>query len=429
MCSKVTLTSLLLLAASGAWAQERPLSLFETSPLSLQSGLESGVPNGNRRLNEPATILSLPTFSLMHFSPVNDFTLYYKPEFEMFNSLHRLDSFNQDAGLMWRGTISPRWSLSITDVFNSTSDEGQRFDSSFLLPRGPYRENGLYTSLNFNLTPNTQVKFRYENAFVSFDAVNLSTPLFFSRMGNTGGLTVDHHITPRLKLSASYNYLHTTSFDKYDYAGNLIAPFHATQFVTSTVSFNATPALLFEFTGGYVHNPLNSYLVGAIVERQVGHSTVAAGFNRYLTFAGTPSAASIDGPVDITAARLLPPDSISNTLSIRVKTDLNYRWSIETTILASRTAGVDSFSTLQSAMGGVKLIYHISDHVAFFTNFDVYRQNANIILPVPISRSRFFGGISYTFSPSAEEISRRKDLARAGPPPQGDLKLESKENR
>lgn len=406
--------ALVLFATSVACGQDRPVNFFLTSPLSLESGFESGVPDGNVRLNDPATILTLPTFSLMRTSPRNDFTLYYQPQFEMFTSLHRLDSVNQNAGLNWLADMTPRWHLRVNDVFTNTRDEGATFESTFLLPRGPYSDNGLYTSLNFDLTTNTQLNFRYENAVVSFYALNLSTPLFFSRMGNTEGLTLEHHFTSRLKVSGSYDYLRVTPFDKYDPAGNLIAPFPGTQFASGTVTFNATPSLLMEATGGYVHNPVNSYLVGGLIEKHLQHLTIAGGYNRYLTFAGAPSAASIDETVPITAARLLPPNSISNTASFRVKGDLSEHWSIETTMMASETSGTTDFNRLRSAMGGVRLSYRISDHVSLFVNTDLYRQNANVILPVPISRSRFFAGISYTFSPTPDEIARRKEAARNG---------------
>src|SRR5258708_135105 len=112
LATALLLIALLFLGASTGLAQERPVDLYPTSPISIQTGFESGVPDGNRRLNEPSTILTLPMFSLMHTSPRNDFTLSYQPEFEMFTSLHRLDSFNQNAGLQWIANISPRWTFS-----------------------------------------------------------------------------------------------------------------------------------------------------------------------------------------------------------------------------------------------------------------------------------------------------------------------------
>jgi hypothetical protein len=408
----------LLLGVSAASAQERPVDVYPTSPFNIQTGFESGVPNGNRRLNEPATIVTFPTLSFMRTSPRNDFTFSYLPEFEVFTSLHKLDSFNQNAGLRWVANMTPRWNFSVNDVFNSTSEEGQRFESTFLLPRGAYRENGFYSSVNFDVTERTRIKFRYENAFVAFSAVNLSRPLFFSRLGNTEGITVDHHLTERVKIGVSYSYLRAISFDKYDTSGNLILPFAPSQFATSTFSFNATPSLLLEFTGGYVHSPSNSYLLGGLIEKHLNRLTIAGGYSRYLTFAGGPSATSVDSAVDMSGARLLPPDSISNTVSFRAQGYFTYHWGIDTTIMASRTAGATSLTTLRSAMGGLRVNYRISDSVSLFTNLGLYRQNANVILPVPISRSRLFGGIEYTFSPTPDQIARRRELARSHTQPQ-----------
>jgi hypothetical protein len=406
------------LGALLAHAQDRPVNFYFNSPLDVQTGFESGIPDGNLRWNTPATIVTLPTFTVMHMSPLNDFNVYYQPEFEILPALGRLNSFNQNAGLHWIANISQRWTFTANDVFTATDDEGQRFESTFLLPRGAYKDNGFYSSLNFDITPTTRIKFRYETAFVDYTAVNLTKPLFFSRVGNTGGITVDHHLTERMKLSVSYDYLRALSLEKYDNNGNLILPFAPTQFVTSTFTFNATPSLLMEVTGGFVHNPTNSYLVGGVVEKHWQKMTIAAGYSRYLTFVGGATAASIDSAVDVTAAQLLPPNSISNTVSFRTQGYFTYHWGLDTTIMASDTAGTTNYTTLRSAMGGARLNYRISDHVTLFADAGLYRQNANVILPVAISRSRFFGGISYTFSPTPDEVARRKEQARSATQPQ-----------
>lgn len=413
MRSKNILTGVaaLLLCLTQAQPQERPVSFYLTSPLNLQSGFDSGVPDGNRKVNSPSTILTLPTFSMMRTTPRTDFSIFYQPEFQMFSSEQRLDTWNHNAGLRWETDFSPRWSFTANDTFSANHDYGERFQSSFLLPLGPYKENGLYTSLNFDLTPETKIKFRYENAFVDFRSQDLSTPLFFSRMGNTFGATVERQMTPKGKLSVSYNYLLSTTFDKYDATGNLILPFDPTHYVGATYSYDATKSVLLEFTGGYVHNPQNSYVVGGVIEKHLPKMIVAGGFNRYLTFLGSPTAASIGTPVDLTLARELPPNSITNTVSFRMSGYFTEHWGIETLIMASRTNG-DHLQALRSAMGGLRVNYRISDHVVAFTSFDLYRQNANAILPVAISRGRYYGGIEYTFSPTPDEINRRKELSR-----------------
>src|SRR5580658_243511 len=151
-----------------ARAQDRPLNFYLNSPLDVQTGFESGIPDGNIRWNAPATIVTLPTLTLMHMTPLNDFNVYYQPEFEILPTLGRLDSFNQNAGLHWIANISQRWSFTANDVFTATDDEGQRFESTFLLPRDAYKDNGFYSSLNFDITPTTRIKFRYETAFVDY---------------------------------------------------------------------------------------------------------------------------------------------------------------------------------------------------------------------------------------------------------------------
>ena len=402
---------LLIAGTSSGWAQERPVSLYETSPLDFQMGYDSGAPYGTQKISSPVGILTLPTFSLQHTSPRNDFELFYQPQFEMFTEAPGLDSWNHFAGLRWQADISPRWSFTASDTFFANHDDGELFETTFMLPRGPYRENGLYTSLNFDLTPRTRIKFRYENAFADFRSQNLPQPLFFSRMGNTFGVTVDHHLTARSLLSVSYSYLLSQSFDQYDYLGNVILPTPATHILNATYTYNLTDSLLVELNGGYIRNPQNSYILGAIVEKHFQKFTVAGGFNRYLTFLGTETATSIGTPLEIVATRALAPNSITNTASFRASGPLGQHWLVDAEVLASETTG-DIQSRLRSAMGGLKVTRKLSDHVAAFVSFDLYRQNMNAILPIPISRGRYFGGIEYTFSPTPDEINRRKEANR-----------------
>jgi hypothetical protein len=385
-------------------AQEKPFSFYETTPLFFSAGFDSGVPDGNRRLGSSSLLLTAPTFSLVRMAPRNDFSIFYKPEFEMFPNARGLDDFSQSGGLRWEYSMTPRLSLSVNDAFRVTDDNGRQFESSFLLPRGPYRENGLYTSLNFDLTTETRVKLRYENAFASFSAEHLSTPLFFSRMGNTVGLTVDHHLSPKAKLSVSYSYLRSRSFDTYDAAGNLILPFDPTHFATATWTYNFTPTLLLEATGGFVHNPANSYIAGGLVEKHFEHLTVAGGYNRYLTFVGTPAGDTL------ASTRFLPGNSISQTVSVRIEGKISPRWGVETKFLASTTSGAGP-QGLRSELGEMRVNYQLREHWRLFTSVDLFHQNANVILPVLISRGRYYGGLEFTFSPTPDEISRRRNQA------------------
>lgn len=402
--------ALLLLSSAAGWAQEGAPRLYKSSPLNFQAGFDSGLPVGNRRVSDTTFLLTMPTMTLMKVTPRGDFSVFYLPEFELFATATELNSWNHNAGIRWDYSMTPRFSFSMSDTFISTSDNGRRFDSSFLLPRGGYRENGLYTSLNYDLTSRTRMKLRYENTFVDFESQDLEPALFFSRMGNTVGLTVDHHFTPERKLSVSYSYLRAKSFDDFDSAGLPIAPITPTHYAGATYSFNPAHSVLIELTGGYVHNLQNSYVVGALVEKRYSRVVIAGGFSRYLTFLGSPASSGIIASAGIATGRALPPNSISNTVSARIRGNLTERWAVESTFLASETGG--GTQTLRSAMGGVRVNYKISDHLMIFGSVDVYRQSANPLMPVSIARHRSFGGIEYTFSPTPDEIARQKVLDR-----------------
>jgi len=405
-------TAFLFVSAVAGWAQQEGVPrLYKTSPLNIQTGYDSGVPSGTRRVNDTTFLLTMPTFTLMQASPRSEFSLFYLPEFEIFATASELNSWNHTAGLRWGYSMTPRMSVSVSDTFISTSDNGRRFDSSFLLPRGGYRENGLYTSLNYDLTTRTKVKLRYENTFVDFKSQDLTPALFFSRIGNTAGLTVEHHFTPQTKLSVSYSYLRSKSLDDVDSAGLAILPLTPTHYAGATYSFNPARTVLVELSGGYVRNLQNSYVGGALVEKRFSRLIIAGGFSRYLTFMGSPASPSITASAGIATGRALPPNSISNTVSARLRGYLTDHWGVETTFLAAETGSGPQ--TLRSAMGEVRLNYKVSEHLLLFGSVAVYRQNANPLFPVSIARQRSFGGIEYTFSPTPDEIARQKEQSRS----------------
>ena len=405
-------TAVLLASAVAGWAQQEGVPRFtKTSPLNIQAGFDSGIPSGDHRVSDSTFLLTMPTFTLMQGSPRSEFSLFYLPEFEIFATAKELNSWNHNAGLRWGYSMTSRLSVSMSDTFISTSDNGRRFDSSFLLPRGGYRENGLYTSLNYDLTTRTRVKLRFENTFVDFKSRDLAPALFFSRIGNTVGLTVDHHFTPQTKLSVSYSYLQARSLDAVDSAGLTILPILPTHYAGATYSINPARSLLLEFTGGYVRNLQNSYVGGALVEKRFSRLVIAGGFSRYLTFMGSPASPSITASAGIATGRALPPNSISNTVSVHLRGYLTDHWGVETTFLAAETGSGPQ--TLRSAMGGVRVNYKVSEHVRLFGSVDVYRQNANPLFPVSIARQRSFGGIEYTFSPTPDEIARQRDQSRS----------------
>lgn len=407
---KATLvTMVLLLCVTPGRAQENSFPTFYfTTPLNLQTGRDFGILDGTRKVDDTTMLLTAPTFTLWKPTPRGDFSLTYEPQFEFFTHYGHLSSWNHEAGLKWGYKITPRWSLEASDQFVSTRDNNLRFDSAFLLPRGPYRENAASLKVNYGWSSQTRIKVHFDNAFVSFREDHVTRPLFFSRLTNTSGITVEHRFNPKSKLTGDYAYLRSHSFEKYDPSGFPIGPSTPTHVAAFTYDYNVTPRLLFEVSGGYVRNAINSYVVSGLVEKHYNRLVFSGGFSRYLSYLGSPATPGIQAISGVVGGHNLPPNAINNTVGFRVRGDVSNRVGLEVTLVGTRTNGVQG-KDLEGMLARLRFSYGLADHCAVFWGAQFLGQNANGILPEAISRKGIFVGIEYKFSPTAEAVARRRD--------------------
>jgi hypothetical protein len=402
----VVTTILLLFSAATGWAQFP--NLYFTTPLDLRSGRDFGVLDGTRKVDDTTVILTAPTFKLWKPSPRGQLSLTYEPQFELFAHYGHLSSWNHQAGLRGDYKMTPRWSIDVTDLFVATRDNNLRFDSAFLLPRGPYKENAAFLKLNFDRSSQTRIKLHFDNAFVSFREDHVTRPLFFSRLTNTYGITAEHRFTRKVKLTGDYSYLRSHSLDKYDQFGFLVAPYPPTHVASLTYDYNVTPRLLVELSGGYVRNRINSYVVSGLVEGHFNRVVIGGGFSRYLSYLGSPATPGIQAISGVVSGRSLPPNTINDTASFRAEGDVSNRVGLELALIGTRTTGLKG-KNLKGMMARVRVSYKLADHVAVFWSAQFLGQNANELLPEAISRKGVFAGIEYTFSPTAEAVARRRD--------------------
>ena len=407
---KATLvTMLLFLCVAAGWAQEDGFqNYYFTTPLVMQSGRDFGVLDGTRKLDDTTVLLTFPTFTLWRPTPRGDFSLTYEPQLEFFAHYGHLSSWNHQAGFKWGYKLTPRWSIDASDQFVATRDNNLRYDSAFLLPRGPYRENTAYLKLNYDWSPQTHIKVHFDNAFVSFREDHVTRPLFFSRLTNIYGFTAEHRFNPKSKLTGNYAYLRSHSFEKYDRAGFLIAPAAPTHVAAFTYDYNLTPGLLFEVSGGYVRNRINSYVVSGLVEKHYNRVVISGGFSRYLSYLGSPATPGIQAMSGVVGGYDLPPNTINDTASFRVRGDVSNRVGLEITLVGTRTTGVQG-RNLEGMLAKLRVTYKLADHFAVFWSAQFLGQNANAILPQAISRKGIFVGMEYIFSPTAEAVARRRD--------------------
>jgi len=405
----ILVTILLIPCAAAGWAQEDSLpKYYFATPLDLQSGQEFGVLDGTRKVDDTTMLLTAPTFTLWEPTPRGNFTLTYEPQFEFFSHYGHLSSWNHQAGFRWDYKMTPRWSIDTSDQFVDTRDESVRFDSSFLLPRGPYQENSASLKLHYDWSPETRVTVHVDNDFVNFREEYVTSPLFFSRLTSAFGLSAEHRFNHKSKLTGDYDYLRSHSLDKFDQNGFLIAPYPATYVAALTYDYNWTPGLLLEVSGGYVRNAINSYVVSGLVEKHYGRVTIGGAFSRYPSYPGNPATPGIQAISGVVGGQDLPLNTINDSASFRVKGAVSNRVGLEGTMVATRTSGVPG-GNIDGMLAMLKVTYKLADHLAVFWSAQFLAQNANPILPEGISRKGVFAGIEYTFSPTAETIARRRD--------------------
>ncbi len=278
------ITVLLFLGAAMGWAQEDGFPMFYfTTPMSLQSGRDFGVQYGAQKVDDTTMLLTAPTFTLGKLSTRNDFSMTYQSQLELFTHYGHLSSWNHEAGFNWHHKLAPRWSIDTGNLFVATRDENLRFDSAFLLPRGPYKSNSFDLKLNYNWSPRTRMKVYFDNSFVSFREDFVTRPLFFNRLVNTYGVSADHRFSPKSKLAAEYSYMTGHSFDKYDTFGFPVGPTTPSHVAFLTYDYNLTPSLLLETSGGYVRNAVNSYVFSGLVEKKFDRLVIGGGYSRYVS--------------------------------------------------------------------------------------------------------------------------------------------------
>ena len=181
----VALTSLVLLGAAPAAAQERPTEFdgYVIPGWSFTPGVSiSGMWDSNVTLEAPAAItgktpndtvfLIVPSGQLALVSQRTNFHAGYRGYLRRHQDLDQLDGFDQRGHLTFQHAVTPRLSVFVNDEFSvmPTTDQLQLFDV-------PYRRvgstaNHFGTGVEARLTKYMDLRVRYEHTWASFDQVD-----------------------------------------------------------------------------------------------------------------------------------------------------------------------------------------------------------------------------------------------------------------
>jgi len=379
-------------------AQETSRGGFHlTAPLSLSYGRERNLRVGNRLIDDSVSVLAPPAVSLTGKSLRNDFSLDYKPDFELFLRNHDLNAWNHDASLRYSYKLTRRATLELGDYFLETQDASRKLENSFfLLPRGRFQENSAYFGLGYKFSPHTTLDLRLDNTMTKVRLPEMPQADLLDQMSSSGSLSLSRDVSRRQRLTARYSFSKFRALAQQEdsSAAPSSRPHHSGSLV---YTYTFDPNFFLELSGGAIHGRTTSYSASARLERRMRGFRVAAGYQRQLSvFGGIRLGGGLDAAPGFATGLL--PSSLSEAVTLTFRGNLGNRLGIEGGGMGARTRSGDSTPELKSLAGHLRLDFKLTERLIAFSTVGVYRQNVSVLLNAPLERTRYFGGVEILLS-------------------------------
>lgn len=374
---------------------------------SLGAGVLPGAPNIRPTpLSDTVYILKPPTIAYMADSKRRELDFNYQPEFELYQFNRDQNAWNNNADVSFTQLLSRRWSAFLGDAYRTSHDPSRALQNPLLLlPRSQYRENSFRASLSFEQSQRTSYSLRYDNtrmAFGEYDALqrsvldNISSgvSLMYSRM-----LARNHRIRVTYSVFNAQPWNHSRVGDNH-VSTDFVAFTHPAQSVVGEYRFTVNPKTVFEFSGGGIKTSLGTDATfSAFGDRRVGDAVwVGGGFSRGLTFYATGSASLPSG---------LATTSFYDVTTIRIKGQPAQKIGIQGNVTIARSAYGTVVNGNDTVMGRSRIDYRLNPHTIAFLSFEVYNQNQNAFVQTPLSRTRLFIGLDYSFADASVQRTSR----------------------
>ncbi len=379
-------------------AQETSRGGFHlTAPLSLSYGRERKLRAGSRLIDDSVSVLAPPAISLTGKSLRNDFSLEYKPDFELFLRNRDLNAWNHDASLRYSYKLTRRATLELGDYFLETQDASRKLENSFfLLPRGRFQENSAYFGLGYRFSPHTTLDFRLDNTVTKVRLPEMPHADLLDQMSSSGSVSLSRDVSRRQRLTARYSFSKFRALAKQE--DPLVAPSSRPHHSGSLVyTYTFDPNFFLELSGGAIHGRTTSYSASARLERRMRGFRVAAGYQRQLSvFGGIRLGGGLDAAPGFATGLL--PSSLSEAVTLTFRGNIGNRVGIEGAGMGARTRSGDSSPELKSLAGHLRLDYKLTERLIAFSTVGIYRQNVSVLLNTPLERTRYFGGVEILLS-------------------------------
>jgi hypothetical protein len=357
------------------------------------------------RLDDTVYLLKAPTLAYVSDGARRRFDATYQPEFEVFKHNSDQNSWNSNASVGYAHLLSRRWQFNVGDLYRSSNDPSRTLQNPLLLlPRSRYQENDFWSSLSFEQSQRTSYTVTFGHTLTTFgendplqrrilDTISKSLTVAFSRM-----------LSRNRRLRLFYSVFSLTPWnrqklkdDRVD--NNFVAFKQPAQSVNGEYRFALNPATVLEFSGGGIRTTGGTDMVfGVFVDRRWGDLWVGGGYSRSLSLFAGPRIALANG---------LSANSFYDIINAHLRGQPKPKVGLDVSVSASRSAYGTLINENRTLLGRGRIDYRLTDRTVGFISAETYIQNSNDFVTTPLTRSRFFVGIDYSFSSdSARRTSR-----------------------
>lgn len=374
--------------------------------LSLPASVQTQAPDIRpKQLNDKVMLLTMPTIGLLNDSSRHEFTLSYKPEFEMFQRTKDQNSWNNNADVNFSYMMTRRLQFMLSDGYRSSKDPSRTLQNVFLLlPRSQYRENALRSSIFFNQTAVTSYGIRFDHTVTKFG----QTDQFQRRIPDTIGTGVSfiatHFLNRNHRVRGIYATFSVKPIDRQRTGDDVvdrgrIGFLHPAHSLTGEYRFSPTSGLVFEFSGGGIKNDSGlNYVFGASVDKRFGEMWLGGGYSRSLSFFGGNLPKLPNG---------INSNSFYEVAFVKLRGQATRRIGLELNLVGSRGVAGTLLDDTKMALGRTRFDYRWTDRFVTFIAAETYRQNQNAYVNAPLSRNRIFAGIEFSLASESEQRTPR----------------------
>lgn len=393
---------------------------FFFTPSRISGGRDAGFLAGQIELEDRILDVMPAGVGFLNLTPRSEFFFAYEPEFEFFEKHDSLNSWNHAVGFRFDYDATRRWRFSTGGSFISTQDLTRRLGSLIVLPRGDARQSAAFLRFSYQLSRRTTLDLGFENSTSKTPFPGQALP-FLDQMVNAGRVTLTRSFGRDHSVGVIYSYAKPDLLEDVGFRSAILTnPLHTAELAYSY----GPPDFLLRFSGGVTYSDYElrddlSYAFSGGFQKRIARMEISAGYSRRQAYLG--SLLLTEGRIPVAAAPGLNqlPTALTQTADFTVRGRLARHFGMEATIVGSEIELEDPTRSrlditalfdpvrgfrldIRSVRGRVRLDYQLASRVVVFASAEMWDQNLNQLLGVPISRQRYMGGIQILLSGPTE---------------------------